>query len=133
YFLAQKNRPKSAPNCCGLPVDDRRDFDLRGSVAQLLLGPLAAEQRPNEHGGAVDERDREQGQQHQAGNRQHLDLVIGSAAPGPELKLRLLTEGPGKPGRPVAEIVRSLVHGEAMEPLAGAEALSRYIEAKRLE
>ena len=45
----------------------------------------------------------------------------------------MLTEGPGKRGRPAAEIVRSLVHGEAMEPLAGAEALSRYIEAKRLE
>ena len=45
----------------------------------------------------------------------------------------MLTEGSGKPSRLVAAIVRSLVHGEAMEPLAGAEALTRYIEAKRLE
>ena len=33
----------------------------------------------------------------------------------------------------MAGIGGSLVHGEAMEPLAGAEALSRYIETKRLE
>jgi hypothetical protein len=107
---SRRSGPRAAP--AGTP--QRHD---RGCVG---LGPLAAEQGPHEDGCAVDQRHRQQPEQHRPGDRDHV-RTIGRPTVGLEPSLGYgsnPSEGPA-PGGLRRLTVRGRARGLARPPAAG--------------